>query len=320
MHVSASTTFHRPSMHPYARILTCALGLACAAASASASGPAQQSFPSAQAGADALAVAEKANDPAALAAIFGPDASRLLGSGDPEADAHNREIFSKNYEESKKLVLDGDAKATLVIGKDAWPLPIPLVRQGDRWHFDTKAGEDEILKRRIGRNELEAMQVCLTIVDAEREYAAHHVDADGVPVYAARLASTPGKHDGLYWPTSESEAPSPLGPLLAKAADDGYAPAAAHELEPYHGYYYRILTRQGKDAPDGSQDYLVKGKLIGGFAVVAYPARYDASGIMSFSVDRDGKVYARNFGAGTKSAVALTAEFNPDANWKREEL
>jgi hypothetical protein len=297
MHVSASTTFHRPSMHPYARILTCALGLACAAASASASGPAQQSFPSAQAGADALAVAEKANDPAALAAIF-----------------------SKNYEESKKLVLDGDAKATLVIGKDAWPLPIPLVRQGDRWHFDTKAGEDEILKRRIGRNELEAMQVCLTIVDAEREYAAHHVDADGVPVYAARLASTPGKHDGLYWPTSESEAPSPLGPLLAKAADDGYAPAAAHELEPYHGYYYRILTRQGKDAPDGSQDYLVKGKLIGGFAVVAYPARYDASGIMSFSVDRDGKVYARNFGAGTKSAVALTAEFNPDANWKREEL
>jgi hypothetical protein len=318
MHDSQSKTFYGLSMHSSARILACALGLALAAASASASGPAQQSFPSAQAGADALAIAEKANDPEALAAIFGPDASRLLSSGDPEADAHNRETFSRNYAASNKLVLDGDAKATLVIGKDAWPLPIPLVRQGNRWHFDTLAGEDEILKRRIGRNELDAIHVCQTIVDAEREYASHHVDADGVPVYAARFASTPGKHDGLYWPTSESEAQSPLGPLLAKAADEGYPAEGTYDLEPYHGYYYRILTRQGKNAPDGPHDYVVKGKLIGGFAVIAYPARYDTSGIMSFSVDQDGVVYAKDLGERTKSAVAATTEFNPDVSWKRE--
>jgi hypothetical protein len=162
------------------------------------------------------------------------------------------------------VVLEGEAQATLVIGKDEWPMPIPLVKYPDGWRVDTVKGEDEIVKRRIGRNELETMQVCLAIVDAEREYAARHLDSGGVPVYASRFTSSPGKRDGLYWPAQANEAPSPLGSLLATAADEGYAPPGMLRRKPYHGYYYRILTGQGEDAPDGARDYLVKGRMIGG--------------------------------------------------------
>jgi hypothetical protein len=196
-------------------------------------------------------------------------------------------------------------------------MPIPLVKDVHGWHFDTGKGKDEILKRRIGRNELETMQVCLAIIDAEREYAAQHLDSDGVPVYASRFNSSHGKHDGLYWPTKPHEAPSPLGALLATAADEGYAHKGMLRRKPYHGYYYRILTAQGEDAPDGARDYIVKGKLIGGVAVIAYPARYGASGVTSFLINHDGEIYEKDLGQNTTTDATAITSFNPGSGWKK---
>ncbi len=261
----------------------------------------------------------KANDEPALRAIFGPEGSKLLSSGDAVADEHSRATFSKAYDEANKVVIESEAQAILLIGKDEWPMPIPLVKYPDGWRFDTVKGRDEILKRRIGRNELETMQVCLAIVDAEREYATRHLDSDGVPVYASRFTSRPGKRDGLYWPTQANEAPSPLGALLANAADEGYARRGVLQREPYHGYYYRILTGQGEDPPNGARDYLVKGKMIGGFAVIAYPARYGASGVMSFLVNHDGVIYQKDLGPNAKTVAATITTFNPGAGWKKPE-
>lgn len=297
----------------------CALGLAFIAPQACFAATPQQSFESPQAGVTALIKAVKANDKPALRAIFGPESSKLLSSGDAVADAHSRVAFSKAYDEANKVMLDGEAQATLVIGKDEWPMPIPLVKYPDGWRFDTVKGEDEILMRRIGRNELETMQVCLAIVDAEREYAARHIDSDGVPVYASRFISSPGKRDGLYWLTQVNEAPSPLGALLATAADEGYDHPGVLRREPYHGYYYRILTSQGEDAPDGARNYLVKDKMIGGFAVIAYPARYGASGVMSFLVNHDGVIYEKDLGQNTKTVAAAITTFNLGAGWKKPE-
>jgi hypothetical protein len=302
-----------------ARTIICALGLAFIAPTESFAAASQQSFESPQAGVTALIKAVKANDVSALRAIFGPEGSKLLSSGDAVADAHSRATFSKAYDEANKVVLESEAQATLVIGKDEWPMPIPLVKYPDGWRFDTVKGEDEILKRRIGRNELETMQVCLAIVDAEREYAARHLDSGGVPVYASRFTSSQGKRDGLYWPAQANEAPSPLGALLANAADEGYAHPGVLRREPYHGYYYRILTGQGEDAPDGARDYLVKGKMIGGFAVIAYPARYGASGVTSFLVNHDGVIYQKDLGQNTKTVAATITTFNPGAGWKKPE-
>lgn len=280
----------------------------------------QRTFNSPQDGVDALVQAVDASDEAALRSIFGSDADSLLSSGDKVADARNRSLFSKAYAETHRLDLANDAQATLVIGKDEWSLPIPLVKAGDRWHFDTKKGADEILARRIGRNELSAMKVCLAVADAERDYATHDLDADGLPQYASRFVSRPGKRDGLYWPTASNEPPSPLGALLAAAADEGYAHPGAQSLAPYHGYYYRILTRQGKAAPGGARDYIVRGKLIGGFAVLAYPARYRASGVMTFVIDDAGVIYQKNLGPNTRAAAASIVAFDPDESWKKTDV
>ncbi|HSE13420.1 MAG TPA: DUF2950 domain-containing protein [Rudaea sp.] len=296
-----------------ARIVGVLLLLAATAAPAST----QRTFTSPQAGVDALVQAVGASDEAALRSIFGSDADTLLSSGDKVADARNRSLFSKAYAEAHRLDLANGTQATLVIGNDEWSLPIPLVKTGDRWHFDTTKGADEILARRIGRNELSAMKVCLAIVDAERDYATHDLDADGLPQYASRFVSRSGKRDGLYWPTSSNEPPSPLGSLLAAAADEGYAHPGAQSLAPYHGYYYRILTRQGKAAPGGARDYIVRGKLIGGFAVLAYPARYRASGVMTFVVDDSGAIYQKNLGPNTRAAAASIVAFDPDESWKK---
>ncbi len=276
-------------------------------------------FPSAEAGVAALIEAVKAEKPAGLLALLGSQGNRLISSGDTVADRISREAFLAAYEESNKLVFDGESKATLVIGKDEWPLPIPLVNSKDGWYFDTRKGEREILARRIGRNELSAMQVCLAIVDAEREYAARDPDGDGRLHYAAKFVSAPDIRDGLYWPTQADQSASPLGPLLADAAREGYIGTDAHPLAPYHGYVYRILTRQGKDAPGGAYDYLAKGRLTGGFAVIAYPARYGASGVMSFIVNQDGIVYEKNLGRNTGIAASKMTTYNPDATWKRAE-
>jgi hypothetical protein len=292
-----------------------ALTLCLLAPTAPAATSAQESFASPEEAVNALVSAVASNDQAMLRAILGPHSRKLVSSGDPVADEHNRDAFLKAYREANNIVPEGDAKATLVFGKDEWPLPIPLVKSGGRWRFDARQGENEIIARRIGRNELAAIQVCLAIVDAENEYAAQVRASDGVPHYAARFLSTPGKHDGLYWETQADEPPSPLGPLLAAAANEGYAESAHRTLAPYHGYYYRILTSQGADAPGGAYDYVVNGRMIGGFAVIAYPARYGASGVMSFIVNHEGVVFEKNLGRNSAVTAAGLTSFNPDATW-----
>jgi hypothetical protein len=294
-----------------------ALALCVVAPLASGATSVQRSFESPEAGVNALVEAVKSNDQNLLRSILGPRSSKLVSSGDEVADAQNREAFIKAYSEASKIALESDTQATLMIGDDEWPMPIPLVKSGGRWRFDATQGQKEILARRIGANELAAIQVCLAIVDAEHEYAAQDRVGYGVPNYAARFVSTPGKHDGLYWEPQADEPPSPLGPLLAAAADEGYAKSEPGALAPYHGYYYKILTAQGADAPGGAYDYSVKGKMIGGFAVLAFPARYGASGIMSFMVNHEGVVYQKNLGRKTTEAAAKITSFNPDASWER---
>ncbi len=277
----------------------------------------QKSYASAEAAIAGLVEAVKADNEARLAEILGSHGSKLISSGDAVADERGRAAFLKAFNEANKLVLEGNAKAELVIGKDEWPFPIPLVKNGSAWSFDTEQGEREILDRRIGRNELAAIQVCLAIVDAEREYAASHLDKEGIPHYAPRIVSAPGKHDGLYWPTGSNEPPSPLGPLVAAAATEGYTSGRSQVLAPYHGYFYRILDQQGKDAPGGAYSYFIKGKMIGGFAVIAYPARYGASGIKTFAVDHDGVVFEKDMGKDTGKIAPRIASYNPDSGWEQ---
>ena len=280
----------------------------------------EKSFVSPEAGSAALFGAVKVNDQPMLRAILGPHGSTLISSGDMVADQHNRETFIKAYGVANKVVLEGDSQAVLVIGQDEWPMPIPLVKSAAGWRFDTTQGEQEILNRRIGRNELAAIQVCLSIVDAAHEYAALDLDGDGIPEYAPQFVSSPGTRDGLYWPTKADEPPSPLGPLLAAAASEGYTDSVSKPLAPYHGYFYKILTKQGKDASGGAYDYVIKSHMIGGFAVVAYPARHGVSGIMSFLVNQDGVVYEQNLGKSTTAIASKMTTFNPDASWREVPL
>ncbi len=296
----------------------CAVALLGIASMAMAATAGPKSFASPEAGIAALVEAVvKVNDQPTLRAILGPHGGKLISSGDAVADRQGREAFLKDYGEAHKLVLEGDTQAKLVIGQDEWPMPIPLVKSNVGWRFDTQQGEKEILARLIGRDELAAIQVCLAIVDAEREYATLDLDSDGIPEYAPKFVSAPGRRDGLYWQTKMDEPLSPLGPLLATATQEGYTRSASRPLAPYHGYFYRILTRQGKDAPGGAYNYFVNGKMIGGFAVIAYPARYGASGIMSFIVNHDGVVYEKDLGKNTAAIASKMTTFNPDASWKR---
>ena len=264
----------------------------------------------------ALVEAVKQDDQPRVQAILGPHGNELISSGDRVADQQYREAFLKAYHDVHKLVLDDDRQAMLVVGQNGWPMPIPLVKSSAGWRFDTPKGEREILNRRIGRNELAAIQVCLSIVDAAHEYAALDVDGDGMPEYAPQFVSAPGTRDGLYWPAKAGEPPSPLGPLLAAATSEGYTDSASKPLAPYHGYFYKILTKQGNNAPGGARDYVIKGHMIGGFAVVAYPAHYGVSGVMSFLVNQDGEVYEQNLGEQTKAIASKMTTFNPDASWR----
>jgi hypothetical protein len=299
------------------RGLICALTLLAIAPLAMAAGVPQKSFASPEEAVATLVDAVKTNNESALRVVLGPSSGKLISSGDPVQDQQNRDRFISAYGVANKIELQGNARAVLVIGKDDWPMPIPLVKFGGSWRFDAKQGKQEILNRRIGRNELAAFQVCLAIVDAERDYSAQDPEGAGVPKYAARLVSTPGKRDGLYWETTADEQESPLGPLLAAAASEGYTRAPFATLAPYHGYYYKILTKQGKNALGGAYDYLIKGEMLGGFALIAYPARYRASGIMSFIVNQDGMVYEKDLGKITASIAAKMTTFNPDSSWKK---
>ena len=277
----------------------------------------QRTFASPEDAVKAMVEALKANDVKALEAIFGPGSKDLVTSGDPVADKAGRERFLQLYEEKNRLEQTPD-KAVLYVGNLDWPSPIPIVKKGDVWRFDAKEGTEEILARRIGKNELSAIQFCLAYVDAQREYALKDWDANGLQEYAQKFKSDPGKKNGLYWPAKEGEPESPLGSLAAAAQKQGYT-FKGSKPTPYLGYYYRILKGQGKDAPDGAYDYVVQGKMIGGFALVAYPAKYGSSGIMTFIVNQDGVVYQKNLGKDTEKAAQAMKLFDPDRTWKEVE-
>jgi hypothetical protein len=275
---------------------------------------AQQSFKSADEAMNALASAAKSGDQKAVLTILGKDAEDLVSSGDPVDDQATRQRFLAAYDEKHALEMDGDAKAVMIVGKDDFPFPIPILRKGDSWRFDTAAGREEILDRRIGRNELDAIQAALAYVDAQNDYADKDRGA-GVGVYAQRIVSQPGKKDGLYWPTAQGEEESPLGELVADASAQGYKVGGGRA--PYHGYYYKILTKQGAKAPGGELDYVVRGKMIGGFALVAYPAEYRNSGVMTFLVNHNGTVYQKDLGPNTEKIAERMTAYDPDPSWQK---
>ena len=274
----------------------------------------QKSFSSAADAVKAAVAAAKSNDDKELLAIFGPQAKDLISSGDAVADKQRRAQFLKAYDEKNRLVAEGE-NTIVVIGKDEWPFPIPLVKKGDSWIFDTAKGREEILNRRIGENELYTIQSLLAVVDAQREYAMKDRDKNGLLEYAQKFVSDPGKRNGLYWEAKTDEPQSPLGPIMTQARSEGYKKQESGGPPPYHGYYYKILKAQGKNAPGGAYSYLVKGKMIGGFALVAYPAQYGNSGVMTFIVNHDGKVFQKNLGKNTAAVAAAMKEYNPDKTW-----
>ncbi|MGD0564475.1 MAG: DUF2950 domain-containing protein [Roseiarcus sp.] len=310
-----------PELLPRLRLAGLVLSVALAAASlvSSAGGGAfaaeALAFSSPEQAAAALAAAWRSGGKNEILAIFGSAGDRLVSSGDPIAEKEARERLASSYDDAHRLETEGADKAIIVLGKEEWPYPIPLVKRGAGWRFDVKAGAEQIIDRRIGRDELNAIEVCRAYVEAQREYAAKDRLGDGLHEYARRVASAGGKRDGLYWPISRGEEESPLGPLVAAAEAEGFGAAAAEGRAPFHGYYYRVLTRQGKSAPGGARDYLVKGHLTGGFALVAFPATYDDSGVMTFVVNQNGVVFEKNLGPNTVAIARRMSEYDPDKTW-----
>jgi len=278
----------------------------------------QKSFASPEEAVNALVDAVKADDKKEMLAILGSGGKELISSGDEVADKAGREKFLKAYDEMNKIEKASAGKMILHIGKDNWSLPIPVVEKSNKWVFDTKAGKEEILNRRIGRNELNVIEVLHAYVDAQCEYASKDRNGDGVAQFAPKIISTEGKHNGLYWQAKEGEEMSPLGPFVAQAASEGYAEKGKGvNLSPFHGYYYRILKGQGKNAAGGAYDYVVKGKMILGYALVAYPAQYGNSGIMSFIVNQAGVIYEKNLGKNTVNIAKALKKFDPDKTWQK---
>ena len=278
---------------------------------------AQQDYKTPQDAIDALVASAKSGDEKAALVVLGQDGQDIISSGDKVSDDAVRTRFVASYDAKHQIAMEGDSKAVLVIGDNDYPFPIPLHRnKNGTWSFDTDEGRIEVLARRIGHNELDAIQTSLAYVDAQNDYAAKDRGA-GIGAYAQRFISTEGKKDGLYWPTAQGEEESPLGPLFAAASAQGYH--AGQGRTPYHGYYYKILTKQGPAATGGAVDYVVNGKMIGGFGLVAYPAEYRNSGVMTFIVNHDGAVFQKDLGPDTdRIAEAITA-FNPDKGWTKVE-
>lgn len=276
----------------------------------------QKTFADPEAAVSALIDACKADDDAALIAIFGDQHKSLVVTPDKAENSALRAQTVKALEAFHRLQAADANRSILLMGDQAWPLPIPLVRENGAWRFATELGEDELINRRIGANEREALEVLRAYIGAQRQYAAKDRNGDGVLEYAQKMGSTPGKQDGLYWPADETkgEEASPFGPLMAEAA--AYL-KGHHSGDPYRGYYFRILTRQGKAAPGGAYNYVINGRLIAGFALLAYPADYGVTGVMSFIVSHNGQVFEKNLGAQTEKAAQAIKEFNPDASWKK---
>jgi len=288
-------------------------GLAAAAKSVK-----QVTFASAEEAVRVLADTAKAKDMKAILALFGPAGKGVVVSDDEAADKDLLNRFVTAYDEKNRLEMSGDSKAFLFVGNNEWPFPIPVVKKGDRWSFDTKEGKTEILRRRIGGNELGTVQACLAYVDAQKDYARMIPQKDGLTAYARKFISDPGTRNGLYWETKEGEEPSPLGMFMARARKEGLtAKKVEGKPVPYHGYFYKILGSQGKNAPGGSYDYVVKDRMIGGFALVAYPAQYGVTGVMTFIVNQEGVVYQKNLGKGTAKTAGAMKAFDPDNSWKK---
>ena len=294
----------------FATFATCAVNLALAQQ------PRQKTFSACEEASSALFAAVQKDDRPALLEILGPAATEIISSGNEAEDQSNRQQFVEKYQEMHRLVREKDGTTILYVGAENWPTPIPLVQKGNRWYFDTVAGRNEILVRRIGKNELDTVTVCRELVDAQNEYHSEQRDGEGVKQYAPRFRSDDGKHNGLYWKISDGESASPVGPLLTLASGEDYAKETT-QPRPFHGYYYRILTSQGKHAPGGAKNYLVHGKMTGGFAFVAYPAEYRSSGVMTFIVNQDGIVYQKDLGPGTAVLAKTISQYAPDATWKK---
>ncbi|HEY5973894.1 MAG TPA: DUF2950 domain-containing protein [Geobacteraceae bacterium] len=299
-----------------ATLLILAAGLPALAASAKNT---QKTFSSPDEAVKSLVKAVKSSDTKELVSILGPGSRAIISSGDPVADKAGRERFVKLYEE--KMVIEGaeTGRAVFSIGNEDYPYPIPVVKKGKVWRFDVKAGKEELLNRRIGRNELEVIEVLRAYVDAQREYASKDRDSDAVLEFAQKFRSTPGKKDGLYWETKDGVETSPLGSLIAKADSEGYGKSKGGDKAPYHGYLFKILKAQGANVEGGAFDYVVNGRMILGFALVAYPAQYGNSGIMTFVVNQNGIVYQKDLGKNTGKTAAAMKRYNPDKSWKKVE-
>ncbi|HAR96514.1 MAG TPA: DUF2950 domain-containing protein [Deltaproteobacteria bacterium] len=276
----------------------------------------QKAFGSPEKAMKALVEAVQADDVKGMMAILGPEGEDILSSGDEVADKNTLEQFVKAYQEKVDFVKEKEDRVSIIIGNDNWPFPIPTVKKGAGWVFDTKAGREEVLNRRIGRNELNAIQVCLAYVEAQREYASTDRERDGIIQYAQKVWSDPYRRNGLYWEAAEGEPPSPLGPLAAEAAAEGYK-RTGDKPKPFHGYYYKILRGQGPNAPGGAFNYVINGHMVAGFALVAWPAEYGVSGVMTLIVNQNGTVYEKDLGPKTEERVKGMTRYNPDRTWKR---
>ena len=275
---------------------------------------AERMFASPEEAIKTLQTATEAKDQSSLAEIFGPEFQELL-TGDKVQDANNAQRFAAAMAQGCNQVKYGEDKISLEVGTNNWPYPIPLVKADGQWHFDTAAGKEEIINRHIGKDELHAIGVCRAYVTAQRQYASANPATGGAVNYAQKFKSAPGKKDGLYWPVAEAEAASPFGPLVAEAHAEGYVTHKSGRPHPFHGYYFKILTRQGEAAPGGEMDYMSLGNLTGGFALVAYPEHWDQSGIMTFIVNQDGKVFQQNLGEKTSRIAGAMKAYNPANEW-----
>jgi hypothetical protein len=300
-----------------------AIGLAppLAVAAPATGAPGQMTFASPEEAAAALIDAVKLGDQKQLFAVLGPGSEALTNSGDQNADAANRQKFVDSYNAQHKLTEVGPGRDVLNVGANNWPFPMPVVQVNGRWQFDSSAGAQALIDRRIGRNEIAAIRVALTYVDAQRDYFERSKQAGGTGEYAQRLISTPNRHDGLYWPAAAGEPESPFGPLVEQAIEEGYpGDIVSGRRIPYQGYYFRILKAQGQNAPGGAKTYMAGGRMTGGFGLVAWPASYGVSGIMTFVVDQDGVVFQKDLGTGTAASAAAMTRCDPDVTWARVDV
>ena len=304
--------FHRANVAKLAAVVILLTGCFCTRSMAQQ--PGQKTFSSPEDASNALFTATQSNDEKAMLDILGPDGKQIVSSGDETEDAQSRANFAEKYQEMHRLVKEPDGTTVLYIGAHNWPTPIPLVNKGNAWYFDTEAGREEILYRRIGRNEISTIQVCQELVAAQKEYyAAQHNE------YAQKIRSDEGQHNGLYWKAADGEPQSPIGPLVASAFAKSYAKSEEGAATPYRGYYYLIQMRQGKNGPGGAKSYIANGKMSEGFAFVAYPAEYRSSGVMTFIVNEDGVVYEKDLGKKTDVLARAMKEYSPNPSWQKAE-